>query len=177
MTLNKSDFGDNFHWGIATAAYQMEGAYRKHGKVPSIWDVFTQNTDNIKDGSNANKGCNHYKHYKKDIGLLKKLRIPNYRFSISWPRILSNGIGEVNRRGIDFYNRVIDRCLDKGITPWITLYHWDLPYELELKGGWSNRDILNWFFLLLTNIISFAFSVNLLNGVFYSKLGTILWIS
>jgi beta-glucosidase len=145
MTLKKSDFGYDFHWGVSTAAYQIEGAYRKHGKGLSIWDVFTQNVDNIKDGSNANKSCNHYKHYKKDIVHLNKLNIPNYRFSISWPRILPNGIGEINQKGIDFYNRLIDRCLDKGITPWITLYHWDLPHGLEEKGGWTNRDILYWF--------------------------------
>lgn len=145
MSLKKTDFGPDFQWGVSTASYQIEGAYKKHGKGLSIWDVFTQNSGNIKDGSNAKKSCNHYKYYKKDIGLLKKLHIPNYRFSISWPRILPNGIGQVNQKGIDFYNRVIDRCIDKGITPWITLYHWDLPYELEIKGGWTNRDILSWF--------------------------------
>ena len=145
MSLNKTDFGPDFQWGVSTAAYQIEGAYKKHGKGPSIWDVFTQNSANIKDGSNGNKSCNHYKHYKKDVKLIKNLNIPNYRFSISWPRILPEGIGKINQRGIDFYNRLIDQCLDKGIIPWITLYHWDLPYELELKGGWTNRDILNWF--------------------------------
>lgn len=145
MILKKSDFGNDFHWGVSTAAYQIEGAYQKHRKGLSIWDVFTQNADNIKDGSNANKSCGHYKLYKKDISLIKKLNIPNYRFSISWPRILPNGIGKINQKGIDFYNRLIDRCLDKGITPWITLYHWDLPDKLEEKGGWTNRDILYWF--------------------------------
>jgi beta-glucosidase len=145
MSFNKTDFGTDFRWGVSTAAYQVEGAYKKHGKGLSIWDIFTADNANIKDGTNANKGCNHYKHYKKDIKLIKKLNISNYRFSLSWPRILPEGIGRVNQRGLDFYNRLIDRCLEKNITPWITLYHWDLPQALEEKGGWINRDILNWF--------------------------------
>ena len=145
MKYTKKDFGADFKWGVSTAAYQIEGAYRKHGKGLSIWDMFVQEPGRIIDASNANKSCNHYKHYKKDVKLLRQLNIPNYRFSISWPRILPYGIGHINHRGVDFYDRLIDRCLEKGITPWITLYHWDLPNILELKGGWTNRDILDWF--------------------------------
>jgi beta-glucosidase len=145
VTLNKKDFGKNFHWGVSTAAYQIEGAHNKDGKGLSIWDIFTQNPKVIKDGSDARKSCNHYKYFKKDIKLIQKLHIPNYRFSISWSRIIPYGIGSINHKGIDFYDRLIDRCLQKGITPWITLYHWDLPNILELKGGWTNRDILEWF--------------------------------
>lgn len=145
MILKKEDFGKDFCWGVSTSAYQIEGAYRKKGKGLSIWDIFTQNPANIKDGTNANKSCKHVKHYEKDISLLKKLNIPNYRLSISWPRIIPYGTGDINIKGIDFYDRLIDRCLEKNITPWITLYHWDLPNILELKGGWTNRDILQWF--------------------------------
>lgn len=145
MKFKKKDFGKDFYWGVSTSAYQIEGAYRKHNKGLSIWDIFTRDSEKIKDGSNANKSSNHYKHFKKDISIIKKLNIPNYRFSVSWPRIIPNGMGTVNPKGIDFYNRLIDRCLKKGITPWITLYHWDLPNILELKGGWTNRDILEWF--------------------------------
>lgn len=156
MTFTKKDFGKDFQWGVSTAAYQIEGAWRKHDKGLSIWDEFTRNPHKIKDGSDATKSCKHYKHFKKDVSLIRKLHIPNYRFSISWPRIIPYGIGEVNQKGLDFYNRLIDRCLKKGITPWITLYHWDLPNILELKGGWTNRDILEWF-TVYTELIASQF--------------------
>lgn len=136
----------DFIWGVSSSAYQTEGAHDRDGKGPSIWDDFTNNRPRkIRNKENANLACDFYGMYKTDIQMLKSLGIAHYRFSISWARIKPLGIGKVNQRGIDFYNKVIDECLEQGITPWITLYHWDLPQELERKGGWTNRNVLAWF--------------------------------
>jgi len=144
-TLKSSMFGDKFLWGLATAAYQIEGAWNIDGKGESIWDTFTHNTNNVKDKSNGNTACNFYTLYKKDIDLIKSLGFNVFRFSISWSRIMPNGIGTINQQGIDFYHNVIDYCIEKDIIPFVTLYHWDLPQALEDKGGWTNREIINWF--------------------------------
>ncbi len=145
MLFTKNDFGDDFKWGVSTAAYQIEGAHRADGKGPSIWDTFTQRKNKIYNNDHGNVACDFYKHYAEDIALMYKLNIPNHRFSISWSRILPQGVGAVNHKGIDFYNRVIDFSLELGIEPWITIYHWDLPEALQQKGGWANRDIIHWF--------------------------------
>ena len=138
-------FDKTFAWGVSTAAYQIEGAHLKHGKGFSIWDDFTQRKGKIHNNDNANIACDYYQHYYQDIALMRALNIPNYRFSISWSRIFPDGTGAVNKAGVDFYKSVIDFCLELDIQPWITLYHWDLPLELEKKGGWANRDIIGWF--------------------------------
>ena len=143
--IHSSDFGKDFIWGVSTAAFQIEGAYDKHGKGPSIWDVFTSKKGKIRGNDTAKTSCDFYHRYKEDIDLMKFLKIPNFRFSISWSRILPTGYGKINPEGIAFYNKVIDYCLEQDITPWVTLYHWDLPHALELKGGWTNREILDWF--------------------------------
>jgi beta-glucosidase len=143
--LNKSLFGDDFEWGVATAAFQIEGSCNVDGKGESIWDAFTAKQGKISNGHKADVACDFYQRYKADIDLIKQLNIPNFRFSISWPRILPNGTGNVNKAGIDYYNQVIDYCIEQGIEPWVTIYHWDLPQALELKGGWTNRDIVEWF--------------------------------
>tara|TARA_R110000765_G_scaffold27026_7_gene66008 strand:+ start:3354 stop:4715 length:1362 start_codon:yes stop_codon:yes gene_type:complete len=143
--LKASHFGENFTWGVSTAAYQIEGAHDSDGKGQSIWDKFTENPKKIHNGENANTTCDFYNKYKEDILLMKSMNINNYRFSISWARVLPNGIGTVNEKGLQFYNDVINFCLAQGITPWITLYHWDLPQALEEKGGWTNRTIIKWF--------------------------------
>lgn len=145
MHFSKEDFGDDFKWGVSTAAYQIEGSHNKDGKGNSIWDEFSQRRKKIANGHSGNVACNFYQEYASDINIINKLNIPNYRFSISWSRIMPNGIGEVNYKGIAFYNRVIDFCLELGIEPWITLYHWDLPAALQKKGGWTNRAIVQWF--------------------------------
>jgi len=145
MLFTKEDFGSDFKWGVSTAAYQIEGAYNADGKGLSIWDTFSQKRKKIADNHNGNTACDFYNRYADDIALLYKLNIPNYRFSISWSRILPLGTGAVNLKGIDFYNRVIDFCLELGIEPWVTLYHWDLPDALQKKGGWTNRDVIGWF--------------------------------
>lgn len=143
--MTREDFGNDFKWGVSTAAYQIEGAHNTNGKGKSIWDEFANTKGKIFQNQNANASCNFYEQYTSDIALMYELNIPNFRFSLSWSRIMTTGRKVVNENGIDFYNRVIDFCLELGIEPWITLYHWDLPLELEKKGGWTNRDIIDWF--------------------------------
>ena len=145
FTLSKKDFGSDFLWGVSTSAFQTEGAVDKDGKGPSIWDEFSSRRNKIANNDSPNNATNFYENYKEDISLIKEMGIPNFRFSLSWSRILPNGIGEVNQAGLDYYHRIIDTCIENGIEPFITLYHWDLPLELEKKGGWSNREIINWF--------------------------------
>jgi len=145
MLLTKDAFGKDFVWGVSTAAYQIEGAHDAHGKGPSIWDVFVQKRNRIFKNQHGNEACDFYNRYVEDLYLMKGMHIPNYRFSLSWSRIFPEGIGQINQSGIDFYDRLIDLSLELGITPWVTLYHWDLPHELEKKGGWVNRDVKGWF--------------------------------
>lgn len=145
MHFSKEDFGSDFKWGVSTAAHQIEGAHDKDGKGLSIWDSFAQRRGKINNGHHANIACDFYHQYATDIAIIKQLNIPNYRFSISWSRILPNGVGPINHKGIAYYNRVIDYCLELGIEPWVTLYHWDLPDALQKKGGWTNREVINWF--------------------------------
>lgn len=143
--LTKAAFGADFKWGAATAAYQIEGAWNLDGKSPSIWDTFTHQKGHIKNGENGDIACNFYQNYASDLDILKGMNMDVFRFSLSWSRILPEGTGSVNQKGIDFYNRVIDACLERDIEPWVTLYHWDLPQCLEDKGGWANREIIDWF--------------------------------
>ncbi|MBC7915927.1 MAG: family 1 glycosylhydrolase, partial [Pyrinomonadaceae bacterium] len=143
--LSKDLFGDDFKWGVSVAAYQIEGAHDTEGKGKSIWDVFTSVKGRIREKHTGEVACDFYNRYKEDIDLVKKMNIPNFRFSISWARILPEGEGEINSKGIDFYNRVINYCLEQNVVPWITLYHWDLPHALEIRGGWTNREIIKWF--------------------------------
>jgi beta-glucosidase len=145
MQLKRALFGNEFHWGISTAAYQIEGAHNADGKGASIWDVFTQKKKKILHGHHGNEACDFYNRYPEDIRLIRHLHIPNLRFSLAWSRIFPLGTGAVNQPGVDYYNRLIDECLANGIQPWVTLYHWDLPDALEQKGGWTNREMLNWF--------------------------------
>lgn len=143
--FTKADFGANFKWGTASAAYQIEGAWNEDGRGPSIWDTYSQNPKNIKTGENGNVSCDYYHRYREDIALVKEMNMDISRFSISWSRILPEGTGKVNPLGIAFYHKVIDRCLELGIEPWITCFHWDLPQALQDKGGWANRESIGWF--------------------------------
>ncbi|MBE8726894.1 GH1 family beta-glucosidase [Flavobacterium hungaricum] len=143
--LNKDQFGQDFLWGVSTAAFQIEGAHDADGKGSSIWDVFTSQKGKIKNGHHAAIACDFYNSYQSDINLIRDLNIPNFRFSISWSRIMPTGIHPLNQAGIEYYNKIIDSLLASGIEPWITLYHWDLPHALEVKGGWTNRDSVKWF--------------------------------
>src|ERR1700754_1046027 len=143
--LHKELFGPDFIWGVSTAAFQIEGAHDADGKGESVWDAFTAKKGKILNSDHARISCDFYNRYQEDIDLIKQLNIPNFRFSIAWARLLPTGTGEVNQAGVDYYNRVINYCVAKGIEPWITVYHWDLPQVLEQKGGWTNRDVIDWF--------------------------------
>lgn len=141
--MHSGMFGEDFTWGVSSSAYQTEGAYLEDGKSLSIWDVFTSGKNRIYSDQNANTSCAFYQRYIQDIILMQYLNIKNFRFSLSWSRVFP--LQHANEKGLDFYDRLIDFSLESGIEPWVTLYHWDLPQELELKGGWTNREIVNWF--------------------------------
>lgn len=133
-------FPEGFEWGVATAAYQIEGAAFDDGRGLSIWDVFTRQPGTVEDASNGDVACDHYHRYPDDIALMRVLGVQTYRFSIAWPRVLPYGKGEPNEAGLAFYDRLVDGLLEAGIAPCATLYHWDLPQALQDRYGWSNRD-------------------------------------
>jgi beta-glucosidase len=132
--------GPGFVWGAATSAYQIEGAVAEDGRAPSIWDTFCAVPGATDNGDTGEVACDHYHRWRADIGLMRQLGLDAYRFSVAWPRILPAGTGQVNRAGLDFYDRLVDALLDAGIRPYTTLYHWDLPQVLQDKGGWPARD-------------------------------------
>lgn len=133
-------FPKDFVWGTATAAYQVEGAYKEDGRGVSIWDTFSSVPGNVKYGHSGKKACDQYHRYKEDVKLMKECGIQSYRFSIAWPRIYPDNMEKLNPMGFDYYHKLIDELLDNGIEPCVTLYHWDLPQYLEDEGGWCNRD-------------------------------------
>lgn len=132
-------FPSTFLWGTATSSYQIEGAAREDGRGESIWDRFSHTPGKIEDGSTGDVACDHYHRWQDDIALMKGLGMQAYRFSVAWPRILPEGRGRINQAGLDFYSRLVDGLLDAGITPFATLYHWDLPQALQDRGGWPAR--------------------------------------
>lgn len=135
--LKASDFGSDFLWGVATAAAQIEGSASNYGKGASIWDTFAKRSGKIKKGAHLEMACDFYHRYHEDIALVKALGFKVFRFSISWPRLLPLGKGPINEEGIRFYHNVIDECLEQGLIPCVTLYHWDLPEALSQLGGWT----------------------------------------
>lgn len=137
MSINQ--FPVDFMWGTATAAYQIEGAYNEDGRGMSIWDTFSHTPGRVKNGDNGNVACDSYHRVEEDIRLLKELGVKTYRFSISWSRILPNGTGAVNEKGLAYYHRLVDALIDNGIEPFCTLYHWDLPQAIQDQGGWGDR--------------------------------------
>lgn len=138
-------FPSEFVWGVATASYQIEGTPAAAGGGESIWDMFCRRPGVIFDGSSGEIACDHYNRWRDDVALMQQLGIQAYRFSIAWPRVLPEGAGRVNDAGLDFYDRLVDALLAAGIQPWVTLYHWDLPYALYCQGGWLNRESPAWF--------------------------------
>ncbi|HSI86788.1 MAG: GH1 family beta-glucosidase [Candidatus Methylacidiphilales bacterium] len=138
-------FPSNFVWGAAASSYQIEGAWNEDGKGPSLWDMFTRMPGRIWEGHNGNVACDHYHRYKDDVAMFSDLGLQAYRLSISWPRVLPEGAGRVNEKGLDFYDRLVDELLAKNVQPWVTLFHWDFPYALFLRGGWLNPDSPKWF--------------------------------
>lgn len=138
-------FPKDFLWGTATASYQIEGGVREGGKGPSIWDDFTAQPGRVLDGSDGSVACDHYHRFREDVALMAEMGIRNYRFSISWPRVLPEGVGRVNEEGLQFYSDLVDCLLAHGIRPFCTLYHWDLPRALHEKGAWLNAEMPDWF--------------------------------
>ena len=134
------NFPKNFLWGAATASYQIEGAVKADGKGESIWDRFTHTPGKIKNNENGDIAVDHYNRYKEDIKLMADIKMSGYRFSLAWTRILPEGKGQINNKGLDFYSKLIDELLKNNIKPLMTLYHWDLPQKIQDIGGWSNRD-------------------------------------
>lgn len=130
----------DFTWGVATAAYQIEGAVAEDGRAPSIWDTFSHTPGTIDGGDTGDVACDHYHRVPEDIGLMKQLGVDAYRFSLAWPRIVPDGNGAVNKAGLDFYDRLVDGLLEAGISPFATLYHWDLPQASQDRGGWPARE-------------------------------------
>ncbi|WP_449396709.1 GH1 family beta-glucosidase [Devosia riboflavina] len=144
FSIDRNDFGPDFTFGVATAAYQIEGGQRD-GRGQSIWDTFSATPGNVHNGDTGLNACNHYELWPQDLDLIRDGGFGAYRFSIAWPRLIPEGTGAINQAGIDFYDRLIDGMLERGLKPYATLYHWDLPSALQDRGGWMNRDIANWF--------------------------------
>lgn len=140
-----TSFPDGFLWGASTAAYQIEGAIREDGRGQSIWDTFCHLPGNIADEDTGDIACDHYRRWPADVALMRELGIGAYRLSIAWPRILPDGRGRPNPKGLEYYDRLVDAVMAEDIEPWICLYHWDLPQSLEDRGGWQNRDVASWF--------------------------------
>lgn len=132
-------FPENFVFGLATAAYQIEGAAREDGRLPSIWDTFAKTTGKVLHGDTGDIACDHYHRVEDDLDLLSLLGVTGYRLSIAWPRIFPEGAGSPNQKGLDFYRRILDGLFERSIEPLVTLYHWDLPQSLEDQGGWRQR--------------------------------------
>ena len=135
----------DFIWGASTSAYQIEGAAAAGGRGPSIWDTHSHTVGRTARGETGDVAADHYHHWAEDIALMKQMGLHAYRFSLSWSRLIPKGRGAVNSEGVAFYDRLIDGLLEAGITPWICLYHWDLPQGLDDLGGWTNRDVMGWF--------------------------------
>jgi beta-glucosidase len=138
-------FPKGFFWGAATASYQIEGAYDADGKGVSVWDMFCRKDGAIWMGETGDVACDHYHHFKEDVGLMAQIGLKAYRFSISWPRVIPGGVGPVNPAGLDFYDQLVDALLEAGIQPFATLFHWDYPFELYKRGGWLNPASPDWF--------------------------------
>ncbi len=138
-------FPDNFVWGVATSSFQIEGAARDDGKGPSIWDAFCRQPRAIADSSNGDIACDHYHRWAEDLDIIADLGVNAYRFSVSWPRVQPAGSGAWNTKGLDFYERLVDGLLERGVQPYLTLNHWDLPEELQKAGGWANRETVHRF--------------------------------
>ncbi|MEU8263830.1 GH1 family beta-glucosidase [Micromonospora sp. NPDC048999] len=144
MTHGQADLIDtlppNFRWGVATSSYQIEGAVAEDGRTPSIWDTFCRVPGAVANGENGDVACDHYHRMPEDVALIAELGLDTYRFSVAWPRVQPGGRGPASPAGLAFYDRLVDELLGRGIDPWVTLYHWDLPQELEDAGGWPQRD-------------------------------------
>jgi beta-glucosidase len=140
MTSDRK-FPEGFYWGVGTSSYQVEGAWDEDGKGLSIWDTYTHTSGSIKNDDNGDVANDHYHRYREDVALMKSINVTAYRFSIAWPRVFPEGVGQPNPKGLDFYSRLVDELLAAGIEPFATLYHWDLPQTLQDDyGGWIGKE-------------------------------------
>lgn len=152
--FRRSDFPPDFRWGCSTSSYQIEGGIHEDGRGESIWDRFCATPGHIRDGSSGAVACDHYHRWPQDLDLAQSLGTNAYRFSVAWPRIFADGRGtKPNQKGLDFYSRLVDGMLDRGLEPWLTLYHWDLPQALQDQGGWAARSTID-AFLAYTDVVS-----------------------
>jgi beta-glucosidase len=172
---NKITFPEDFLWGAATASYQIEGAWDKHGKGESTWDRFAHTPGKVRNGDTGDVADDHYRLWKKDIGLMKKIGLKAYRFSISWPRILPKGRGKVNQKGLDFYDKLVDGLLKADIIPFVTLFHWDLPQALEDEGGWPARSTAE-AFLEYTDVVTRALGDRVKNWITHNEPAVVAWL-
>ena len=138
-------FPKNFVWGVAAAAYQIEGSTKADGRGESVWDMFCRKPGAVWSGHSGAEACDHYRRYKADVAMMKSLGAHAYRLSVAWPRVIPTGTGKVNAKGLAFYDKLIDELLAAGIAPYVTLFHWDYPLALYHRGGWLNRDSADWF--------------------------------
>jgi beta-glucosidase len=138
-------FPPDFVWGAAAASYQIEGAADADGKGPSVWDMFCKKQGTVWNAQSGDVACDHYHRFREDVGLMKSIGLAAYRLSIGWPRVLPDGTGRINERGLAFYDQLIDALLEAGIAPYVTLFHWDFPLSLYHQGGWLNRASADWF--------------------------------
>ena len=138
-------FTEDFVWGAATSAYQIEGAWDEDGRGPSIWDICCHEGGHVYESHTGDAACDHYHRFREDVALMREIGLKAYRFSLSWSRLLPEGTGKVNEAGVRFYSELIDALLEHGIEPYITLFHWDLPYALYQRGGWMNPESVEWF--------------------------------
>ena len=171
----KFTFPENFIWGAATASYQIEGSWDKHGKGESIWDRFAHTPGKVDNGDTGDVANDHYRLWKKDIRLMKQIGLQAYRFSVGWPRILPKGRGKVNQKGLDFYNKLVDGLLAANIKPFVTLYHWDLPQALEDEGGWPERATAE-AFVEYTDVISRALGDRVKDWITFNEPACSAWL-
>ena len=164
-------FPSNFIWGVATAAPQIEGAAFTDGKGPSIWDTFCRVPGAVHNGDTLDEACDHYHRFDADFALMRKLGIRHYRLSLAWPRIIPDGDGAVNQAGLDFYHRLFDSLQRHGITPWVTMFHWDLPQALENRGGWRVRGVTDAFARYADTIVR-AFAPRVKNWITLNEIFT-----
>lgn len=143
--MAEKGFCKDFLWGAASAAHQIEGAYLEDGKGMGIWDTFEQETGYIVRNENANVACDHYHRYREDVAIMKELGLKSYRFSVSWPRVMPEGYGTVNEKGLQFYIDLVNELTEAGIEPMVTLFHWNLPTAIYELGGWENPQVVDWF--------------------------------
>lgn len=166
--MTQRTFANDFTWGVATASYQIEGAAKEDGRQPSIWDTFCRTPGKVLNGDTGDVACDHYHKWPDDIKLMQTLGVAAYRFSVAWPRIVPAGTGQVNAKGLEFYDRLVDGLLAAKITPFVTLYHWDLPQTLEDKGGWTNRATVD-AFVAYADVVARALGDRVKNWITFNE--------